>query len=217
MKKPKHDLPAPKPSPAVDRTALIAPDLNPPPSAAKPFTGSDFEHFNSILVGQVCNTIYFANSTEAEQQAQMQSCLAAMAGIGAKDETEGMLAAQMVALHNAAMECFRRAMLREQPLQSRQLNLSYASKLTRTYALHMEALDKHRGKGQQTVRVEHVTVNAGGQAIVGAISHAGMGGVSTKREDQGLAGPIAQAPEPTMRSPFETDRQAMPQRRDGER
>src|SRR4051794_30059659 len=35
------------------------------------------------------------------------------------------------------------------------------------------AIDRHRSKGQQTVRVEHVTVNAGGQAIVGAVSHPG--------------------------------------------
>jgi hypothetical protein len=33
----------------------------------------------------------------------------------------------------------------------------------------MEALDKHRGKGQQKITVEHVTVEAGGQAIVGNV------------------------------------------------
>jgi hypothetical protein len=32
-----------------------------------------------------------------------------------------------------------------------------------------EAIDRRRGKGQQTVRVEHVTVQAGGQAIVGHV------------------------------------------------
>ena len=45
---------------------------------------------------------------------------------------------------------------------------------THTFALHMEALDKHRGKSQQTVRVEHVTVNAGGQAIVGNVQGGGV-------------------------------------------
>ena len=33
------------------------------------------------------------------------------------------------------------------------------------------SLDKHHGKRQQTVTVEHVHVYEGGQAIVGAVSH----------------------------------------------
>jgi len=39
--------------------------------------------------------------------------LAALIGIAPKDEIEGMLAAQLIAAHNAAMECYRRAMLAE--------------------------------------------------------------------------------------------------------
>jgi len=35
----------------------------------------------------------------------------------------------------------------------------------------VEALDKHRRKGQQTVVVEHMHVNDGGQAIVGGVSN----------------------------------------------
>jgi hypothetical protein len=31
-----------------------------------------------------------------------------MVGIGPKDELEGMMAAQMLAAHSAAMECYRR-------------------------------------------------------------------------------------------------------------
>jgi hypothetical protein len=42
-----------------------------------------------------------------------------------------------------------------------------ANKLSRTYATLIEALNRHRGKGQQKVTVEHVHVHAGGQAVVG--------------------------------------------------
>ena len=35
------------------------------------------------------------------------------------------------------------------------------------------ALDKHRGKGQQKVTVEHVYVHAGGQAVVGMVETQG--------------------------------------------
>ena len=46
-----------------------------------------------------------------------------------------------------------------------------ASRLVRSFAALTDALNRHRGKGsQQVVRVEHVTVQAGGQAIVGAVT-----------------------------------------------
>ena len=199
--------------PQTDDGKLIAPNRNSAPTAATPFTGSGFETFSDILVGQVCNALWTANSTPEDRQSQMQACLGAMAGIGPGDEVEGMLAVQMVMLHNAAMECSRRAMVKDQPFQSRQMNLNYAAKLSRTFALHMEALDRHRGKGQQTVRVEHVTVNAGGQAIVGTV-HAGVGGAD-KLEEQAHANVIAHAPEPAMRSTFAADREAVPEWRDG--
>ena len=40
-------------------------------------------------------------------------------GIGPRDELEGMIAAQLLAAHNAAMECYRRAMLGEQTFEGR--------------------------------------------------------------------------------------------------
>jgi hypothetical protein len=38
--------------------------------------------------------------------------------------------------------------------------------------MQIEALQRYRGKGQQKFTVEHVHVNAGGQAIVGAVHSA---------------------------------------------
>ena len=84
-----------------------------------------------------------------------------MTGLKPQDEAEGMLIAQMIGCHNAAMECFRSTVISEQPFPVRQQNLSFANKLSRTFAPHMEAVNKHRGKGQQTVRIEHMTVSAG--------------------------------------------------------
>ena len=90
--------------------------------------------------------------------------------------SKGMSAAQMIVVHDAALECFRRAHLPEQTFEGRQAALGQANKLVRSYTTLLEALDRHRGKGQpQVVRVERVTVEAGGQAIVGAVSHPGVG------------------------------------------
>jgi hypothetical protein len=47
------------------------------------------------------------------------------------------------------------------------------NKLGRTYAVQMATLKRCRSKGQQTVRVERVTVESGGQAIVGSVSKGG--------------------------------------------
>jgi hypothetical protein len=47
------------------------------------------------------------------------------------------------------------------------------TRLSRTYIAQIDALKKYRSKAQQTVRVERVTVNEGGQAIVGDVTHGG--------------------------------------------
>jgi hypothetical protein len=39
----------------------------------------------------------------------------------------------------------------------------------------MEALKRYRSRGEQLVRVERVTVNEGGQAIVGPVTHGARG------------------------------------------
>jgi hypothetical protein len=133
--------------------------------------------------------------------------------IGPKDELEGMIAAQLLAAHNSAMECYRRAMLGEQTFEGRRENLSQANRLSRTYAVLLDALNRHRGKGQQTVRVEHVTVQAGGQAIVGHVETPG-GGDRSKSEEQPHA--IAYAPGIEMPS-VDPERTAVPSASDAER
>jgi hypothetical protein len=107
--------------------------------------------------------------------AGVSATLAGLVGIRPRDELEGMLAAQLLAAHNAGMECYRRAMLPEQTFQGRLEALNQASKLSRTFSALLEALNRHRGKGQQKVTVEHVHVHSGGQAIVGNVNPSGEG------------------------------------------
>jgi hypothetical protein len=60
-----------------------------------------------------------------------------------------MLAAQLLASHNASMECYRRAMIPEQSFEGRKENLNQANKLSRTHVTLLEALNRHRGKGNR--------------------------------------------------------------------
>jgi hypothetical protein len=92
-----------------------------------------------------------------------------------------MIAAQLLAVRNAAMECYRRAMIGGQTFEGRRENLNQANKLSRTYINLLEALNRHRGKGQQKVTVEHVHVHEGGQAVVGMVETPGVGGTQNQR------------------------------------
>lgn len=150
-----------------------------------PDTGSCLPIFNDNLRQQVFNSTWLGNKTGQEKNERLISGVMAMTGIKPQDEMEGMLAAQMVALHNASMECFRRAMIADQSFEGRQQSLTQGNKLSRSYAALMESLDRHRGKRttEQKVTVEHVNVHSGGQAIVGNVNSPG-GGVKTKNHTQ---------------------------------
>lgn len=89
-----------------------------------------------------------------------------------RDPAEALLLTQMAATHQAAMMMARRLnhveTIQQQESAERTLN-----KLMRTFTTQMEALKRYRAKGQQVVRVERVTVEEGGQAIVGSVQHDG--------------------------------------------
>jgi hypothetical protein len=154
--------------------------------------GSKSDRWNNTLANQAVKALWVTNSSPEERDKQLSATVAALVGIAPKDELEGMIAAQVIAAHNAAMECYRRAMIGEQTFEGRRENLSQANKLSRTYATLLEALNRHRGKGQQKVTVEHVHVHSGGQAIVGAVE--GGGGASREDEGQPHAKAISHAP-----------------------
>jgi hypothetical protein len=101
--------------------------------------------------------------------------LSIIRGVNPQDEVESMLAAQMAAVHMATMAVARRLNhvdnLPQQDSASNAFN-----KLARTFAVQLEALKRYRTGGEQRVTVQHVTVNEGGQAIVGAVTP-GAGGV----------------------------------------
>jgi hypothetical protein len=170
--------------------------------------GSQSDTWNQVLGNQTMQALWMKNADADEQQNLIDATVAALMGIGPNDELEGMMAAQLIASHNASMECFRRAMIGEQTFEGRKENLNQANKLSRTWSTLLQALDKHRGKGQQKVTVEHVHVHAGGQAVVGAVEHRGDG-VHRQKEEQPHAKQITNAPESAMRG-TDTQRERMP-------
>jgi len=100
----------------------------------------------------------------------------ALASVAPKDAVEDMIAAQMLACHDAAMECFGYIPEEEEKdpyYRTRYLLLG--SKLSRAFAMLLDALTYRRNKGQHRIVVEHVDVHSGGQAVVGNISSSSTG------------------------------------------
>jgi hypothetical protein len=171
-----------KPTVSAPKTVTVG-DPDDSRGRLKDIGGSQSDRWNHILAMQA---LWTKNSSPEERDKQLSATVAALSGIAPKDELEGMMAAQLVAAHNAAMECYRRAMIGEQTFEGRRENLAQANKLSRTYAALLEAPNRHRGKGQQKVTVEHVHVHAGGQAVAGMVaSSPGRpgGGITTIRRN----------------------------------
>ena len=98
-----------------------------------------------------------------------RSAIATIDGIGPKDELERLLSVQMIAVHHLATECFKRAADEDQTLEELNTKINLATKLLRTFAAQMEALNRHRGKVSQMI-VGNVSVSEGGQANVRSVT-----------------------------------------------
>jgi len=116
-------------------------------TALRLISGSDDEDFTRILVTQVDTSLWVEHSDSEQRDRQFNAAITAMKGMKPRDELEGMLSAQLIAIHNAAMECCRRAMLGNQTFEGRRENLNQANKLSRTYAALTEALDRSPRQG----------------------------------------------------------------------
>jgi hypothetical protein len=113
------------------------------------------------------------------------AALAVIDGVWPKDEIEAMLAAHMAVTNIALLELVARtrAAIAGHVYQGngiRRLDVlgNLTTKFMRTFTMQVEALARKRSKGEQNVTVKHVHVHAGGQAVVGNVSHRGGRGVT---------------------------------------
>ena len=81
---------------------------------------------------------------------------------------EAMLAAQMIGAQRVAMTFLSSSLIPGQTAEAVDAHILRATRLMRLFNEQVETMEKLKGKpGQRRVVVEHVTVAAGGQAIVG--------------------------------------------------
>ena len=119
------------------------------------------------FLSQVSNSV--ATNKGRVNQTNTDFALGFVKSIEPQNEVEAALAAQMAATHVCMMDSSRRLLMAES-LLSRESAERAMNRLGRTFAAQMDALKRYRQTAQQTVRVERVTVNEGGQAIVGGVS-----------------------------------------------
>jgi len=136
-------------------------------------------------------------------ETKVNAALAVIAGVAPRNEVEALLAVQMALTHVAAMR-----MLGELNRLSPHVSPggvaiagTVSAKLLRAFAGQAEALAKLRRPAEQVVRVERVNVAAGGQAIVGTVTHPSMDRGSPENEDQPHGTEYQRASEPATDAP----------------
>jgi len=133
--------------------------------------GSTSVDFTSGLLDQLANAV---TRGQKPSEPAFNFALEVVKGIEPRDQLEAVLAAQMAATHVQVMTFARRLNHVDNIPQQDSAERAF-NKLARTFTAQVEALKRYRSAGDQTVRVEHVTVNEGGQAIVGNVTTGGKG------------------------------------------
>ncbi len=136
-------------------------------------SGCDLKSFGRMVTSQLR---YLFSDPNCDKQSPESLAFMGlmMEHINPRDPIEGMLAVQIIATHYAVANCLLRSHLAQSmSIEHAQSLLNSAVKLSRTFTMQMEALNRHRGKGQQKMTVEHVHINAGGQAIIGNVQSGG--------------------------------------------
>lgn len=137
--------------------------------------GTDDQHLASGLLLQAAGASGSKDVRTVEQGCEIITAI--IEDFAPQDATERLLAVQMAATHTSLMAISTR-MNDATTLQGHEVYERSFNRLARTFTAQTEALRKHRNGGQSKVTVEHVTVNAGGQAIVGNVERRSGSGKS---------------------------------------
>ena len=143
------------------------------------------EDFLNGIVDQIAS----ASAHGQDIERGLNFMLSVIKGIEPRDQLEAMLAAQMAAVHVATMTFAR---------DLAPVNISGFNKLTRTFAMQMEALKRYRSGAEQKVTLQHVSVAEGGQAIIGNITHAPRKNGQEQTAQEQTAQEKAATPPPTL-------------------
>lgn len=117
-----------------------------------------FRYLNDLLMVE-------KDTPAADRPKNINAHLAFIAEMCPSDHVEIQLVLQMIATHRKALKWLS---------SDREKDQKSAARLLSLYNRQVEALNRYRKKGQQKIIVERVTVENGGQAIVGTVGGKGV-------------------------------------------
>ena len=126
-------------------------------------TGSASTGYAKRMFDQTVNALVISKKEAAHEDAN--AIMGALLALNPQDEIEGMMCSRLLVLQDHYMEYMSRAK-NSDDTQIIDANINRATKLMRLYNETLQALHKHRRKGDdQRVVVQHIHVNDGGQAV----------------------------------------------------
>lgn len=135
---------------------------------------------DALAAVQTALSLNTSGFSDEESRTLKKASVARYREFAPADATERVFATLSVGSQNAVMTSLEHAAGAEM-LDVRSEELRNATRGAKIVAELLEALDQHRGRGKQSVTVGQVTVETGGQAIVGNVNSEGRR--STKPEE----------------------------------
>jgi hypothetical protein len=146
-------------------------------SRLKKALGTSSSDFVTASLHQLQAAAQFPGSGISE--VGINAALAFIEGFAPRNEVEASLAVQMACTHSATMSVLGRL----GPAAGTEDHVcrfaAAAARLLRAYTMQLEAYRRLRHGGDQHVRVEHVHINQGAQALIGNVSASEPGRVQT--------------------------------------
>ena len=167
-------LPGQRSPPASPRVKLVSPHGfaidHPDPATGEQLMANalgvaDRDAMDGILRQLVRASV----SGERPDEVNVGFMLSMVKSIKPRDAIEVMLVAQMVSVHVMAMRCAQHVAAADE-FGLHDSAAHALSRLARTFAMQIEALNRHRSHGEPAITVQNVSVGDGGKAIVGNVT-----------------------------------------------
>ncbi|HAT1802330.1 TPA: hypothetical protein I8Z04_000986 [Legionella pneumophila] len=128
----------------------------------------------AIIENYVCNQVNYNNLTPDEKNQKVEAYTKAItlfaSSLGANGVLQNMLAIQLLGIHELQQKMLPYANRSIHSPEYSQYFINSITKLSNTFIQQLNTLQKLQANSHQKVTVEHLHVNAGGQAIVGQVN-----------------------------------------------
>ena len=128
----------------------------PDPAYGNVLLANAFATADSDFLAEVMTQLYNASSKDEPNEQRLNFMVAVIKGIKPQDQLETLLASQMAAIHGLVMDFTSRPLNGASDLAWRDSAANILTKLSRTFALQLEALKRYRSSGEQTAEQREI-------------------------------------------------------------